>query len=822
MNVLNACKMSAALGLVLLATIAIPTENLALAQAGETAQPARESGGLEEIVVTARKRAESAQDVPVSLTAITAEMVERYDLTSLEKLAASTPQFNVGRASNGSGAQITLRGIGSQATSIGLEQSTAIVVDGVYYGQGRVINEAFLDLSRIELLKGPQALYFGKNATAGVINISTADPTQKWESMLRAGYEFQARQPILEGFISGPISPTLSFRLTARVSKMYGDLFKNIAVPTTLTTLDLGTGATTDRVQLPSDGPFPGTDERVVRGTLKWEPMDRLAFTLKAGFNVSKDDSNAGNYVPSVCAKADGTAQTNPLVRCSKSFNIHQPGHPAGFGNGGVPGTRADGQPFNDYKSRTFTGTINYDADRFSVTSVTNYNWNRNLWALGFNIESPTSFTTSAEDTTYWAFSNENRLQTNFDSPVNGMIGTYYQRSKRDYYQNGNFVALTDSSAPDPFKNLAYTKSSQTKGETISVFGQASWKIVPKVELNAGARYTNETKDSFLQSPYIMSVLRGLFLQYDPNDPATRINGDQKFTNWSPEATIRFKPNDDVMMYGAYKTAYKSGGFSNSAFVVNGAPASNIAFNPEKARGFELGIKTTLLDRQLRLNANVYSYKYDNLQVDFFDSITFQFITTNAGSATTKGVETEFEYAPDAVPGLGLHGSINYNRARYEDYIAPCYGGQSIQAGCNTTFLGGFGQDLSGQPTAIAPKVTASLGGSFETQMNNNWQFGFSADARYSGSYLGSSFGEPLSRNGSYISLDASVRLRTQDSRWEIALLGRNLTNNFHISGILDAPNSGTGTGTATALPADILGLADNPRTVRLQLTWRP
>jgi iron complex outermembrane receptor protein len=812
-----------ALGLMLTGSLALMPATSSWAQTAAAAQPAKEAGGLEEIVVTARKRVESAQDVPVSLTAITAEMIDRYDLTSLEKIAASTPQFNVGRASNGSGAQITLRGIGSQPTSIGLEQSTAIVVDGVYYGQGRVINEAFLDLSRVELLKGPQALYFGKNATAGVVNISTADPTKKWESMARAGYEFQARQPIVEGFISGPITSNLSFRLTGRFSKMYGDLFHNIAVPTTLTTFDLGNGfAATDRVQNPSRGPFPGTDEKVVRGTLKWEPIDKLTLTLKAGFNVADDSSNAGNYVPSVCAKADGTAQTNPLVRCAQSFDIHQPSAPAGFENGGVPGTRADGQPYNSYRSTTVTGTINYDIDRFSIASITNYNKNRNEWGLGFNIESPTSYTTSHEDTTYWSFSNENRLQTNFDGPLNGMIGTYYQRSTRDYFQNGNFIPLTDSSAPAAFQNLAYTKDSQTKGETVSGFGQLSWKIVPKVELNAGARYVHETKDSYLFHPYIISVLRGLFLQYDPNNPSTKVNANQKFDNWSPEATIRFKPTEDVMIYGAYKTAYKSGGFSGSAFVVNGAPVSNVAFAPEKAHGFEGGIKTTLLDRQLRLNMTAYSYTYDNLQVDFFDSISFQFITTNAGAATTKGVETEFEYAPRALPGLGLHGSVNYNKARYKDYIAPCYGGQSIQAGCSTTFLGGFGQDLSGAPTAMAPLVTASLGGSYETSVTDKLLLGFSVDTRYSSDYLASSFGEPLSRNGSYVNLDASVKLRTQDNHYEVALIGRNLTNKFRISGDLDAPNSGTGTGTANALPADILGFADNPRTIRLQFTWRP
>ncbi|MFT5134667.1 MAG: iron complex outermembrane receptor protein [Gammaproteobacteria bacterium] len=651
--------------------------------------------------------------------------------------------------------------------------------------------------------------------------MTTANPTDTWDAMVRAGYEINADQPSGEAMISGPLNDTVSFRLAGRYSKMNGSLFNNIAEPVTLTTLDLATGLLTDRVQEPSKGPFPGTEDLVMRGTLKWEATEDLSFVFKAGYNEAKDSANAYNYVPSVCARADGTAQTNPLVRCAQNFDIHQPNAPAGFENGGVPGTRADGQPYNDYKSRTFTGTINYEHDKFSFSSVNNYNKHRNKWGLGFNIESPTSFTTSAENTSYSAFSNENRIQTKFDGPINIMVGTYYQDSSRVYFQNGNFVGLTDSSAPDPFQNLAYTKDSETDGETFAAFTQITWNAMEDLELSVGARYTHETKDSFLFHPYIMSALQGLFLQFDATNPATRIDSAQTFNNTSPEATIRYKWNDDIMIYGAYKTAYKSGGFSGSAFIINGAPASNVAFDPEKARGFEIGFKSTLMDQQLRFNLDAYRYKFDSLQVDFFDSISFQFITTNAGAARTTGVEASFEFAPHAMPGLDLYGAVNYNKARYINYIAPCYGGQSIQDGCDTTFLGGFGQDLSGQPTAIAPKMTAAFGGSYEMPFMDKFTMEISGNGRYSGSYLGSSFGEPLSRNGSYVNLDASLRVRTNDEHWELAIIARNLTNNFHINGVLDAPNSGTGTGTANGLAADILGLAANPRTVKLQLGWR-
>jgi iron complex outermembrane receptor protein len=787
----------------------------------QTNDGVRESGGLEEVVVTARKRVESAQDVPVSLTAFSAEMVDRYDLTSLEKLSNSTPEFNVGRASNGSGAQITLRGIGSQPTSIGLEQSTAIVVDGVYFGNGHVINEAFFDLERVELLKGPQALFFGKNATAGVVNITTAGPSDTWDGMVRAGYEVNADQPSGEAMITGPLSDTVSFRLAGRYSKMNGDLFNNIANPIDLVTLDLNTFASTTRTQQPSNGPFPGTEDLVLRGTLKWEATEQLTLTFKAGYNEVEDSSNAYNFVPTVCANPDNTSQTNALVTCSKSFNIHQPSAPAGFENGGIPGTRADGQPYNDYKSRTFTGIIDYDNDNFSFSSVTNYNKHRNRWGLGFNVESATAFTTSTENTSYWAFSTENRIESKFDGPFNVMLGAYYQKSKRDYFQNGIFAGFTDSSAPAGSENLTYSKVSETDGETVAGFGQITWDVADNLEVAVGARVTHETKDSFLNHPYIIGAFQFLFLQLDPTNPATEIIGDQSFNNTSPEATIRYKWSDDLMIYGAFKTAYKSGGFSGSAFIINGAPASNIAFEAEKARGFEAGFKSTLFDNQLRFNLNAYTYKFKNMQVDFFDSITFQFITTNAGSARTTGVETSFEYAPNSVQGLNLYGALNYNKARYLNFIAPCYGGQSIQAGCDTTLLGGFGQDLSGAPTAVAPKITAALGGNYEMPFMDKFTLSIGANGRYSGSYLGSSFGEPLSRNGNYINIDGSLRLLTNDGHWEFAIVGRNLTNNFHINGVLDAPNSGTGTGTANALPADILGFASNPRTVKLQLTWR-
>ncbi|GAB4142303.1 MAG: TonB-dependent receptor [Sphingomonadales bacterium] len=768
--------------------------------------------GLEEIFVTARKREESLQNVPVAVTAFASEQINRYDLTSLEKLAAFTPQLVIGRASNGSGAQITLRGIGSQPTSIGLEQSTATVVDGVYFGHGLFINEALFDLERIELLKGPQALFFGKNATAGVVAVTTANPTDELDVMARAGFEFRSQNLVTEGHISGPLAPTLTGRLAVRFANMFDGYFNDLSEGITTATLDIATGNLNPRFQPAGDDNRPGTNEKFARATLQWKPTERLTATLKISGMRAEDDSNAWNYVPFACPS--GFTQPNPNVPCERKFNVYSGKFPEGLG-GNIPNSREDGSQFNLYKSFSATGTLDYSFDQVDLTSVTNYNWHRNIWGLTQHIFSATSFIAATQNTSFWSFSNETRAQTNLDGPINGMLGVLYQKTKRDHDMAAAFAPLEDSSLPDNLRFLSYDKPSQTDGETIAVFGQATWQILPELELAGGARYTHETKKSFLVQSFVNAALQGLF----PQD--FLIEADQTFNDWSPEATLTYQPADNLTVYGAFKTAYKSGGFSNSALVTALTVPTDITFEPETAKGFELGLKTTLADNQLRLNVVAFTYKYKNLQVDFFDSVTFQFITTNAGAARAEGVELEAQYAPRGIPGLTMQGSLNYNDTRYLQFIAPCYGGQSIAAGCNTNFQGAVGQDLSGQSTAMAPEWTASIGANYETAVSDDFILGISADGRWSDNYLGSNFGHPLSFQKSYINLDATLRFGTADGQWELAVIGRNLTNSFRIGGVIDQPNSGSGTGTAVAVPADQVGYVDFPRTVRAQLTWR-
>ncbi|HLY54301.1 MAG TPA: TonB-dependent receptor [Stellaceae bacterium] len=780
------------------------------------AEPATDQG-LEEITVTARKRTENIQDVPAVVNAITAEQIQKFDLTSIEKVAAEMPDFSVGRASNGSGAQLTLRGIGTSSTSIGVEQSVATIVDGVYYGQGRVIDEGFFDLASIELLEGPQALFFGKNATAGVISFTTADPTDKPEYMARLGYEFGSEQVLGEAVASGPITDTLSLRLAVRGTDMFGGYYTNEATTQPYDVLDIATGRTVHTVAPPAATDEPGEDQFLGRVTAVWKPDSQLTATLKLAGDQQNFNNSSWNYVMYNCV--GGFSHLNPTIPCAANFVVHQNDAPAQvaadmpFSDGGAP--------YNNYVSASGTGTIKYVMDEATLTSITNYSWNRDRWLCACNFQSSPTGTWATENSSWRALSEEARVLTTFDGPLNAMAGVYYQSTKRVFHQYIAFANLEDSAFPSE-AFLATTKASATNGETVSPFAQITYKVIPSVELAAGARYTYETKDSFFDQPYNNPALTGIFTPATSTDPAHPgiITANQGFTNWSPEATVTWKPTDDVTTYAAYKTGYKSGGFSNSG--INSGfsphPAQDFVFRPEVPRGFELGIKTSLLDNRARLNLDLYKYHYQNLQVDFFNSPTFAFITTNAGSATTQGVDLTGEYAPPGVPGLTLHAALNYNDAKYGHVNFPCFAGETPAQGCNGLTSR---QDLVGQPLAMAPKWSAAFGFNYETEVMGGYNLGTSFEGKYSDSYLASAFGAPNSEQGSYVTIDAAVRLTTADDQWEIALIGKNLTDQFFVTGVVDGPSTGSGTGTPAGVPADQLGFGNVPRTVMLQVTWR-
>jgi len=803
--------------LVVTSTLALALAGVGIAYAQEPAgdgmQPA---SGLEEVIVTARKREESVQDIPVNVSAMTEQQIRENDLTSLEKLAASTPNLNVGRASNGSGAQITLRGIGTSSTSIGIEQSVAVIVDGAYYGQGRVINEGFFDMARLELLKGPQALFFGKNATAGVVSMTTADPGEETEFLVRGYYEFEAEQVVGEFIASVPISDTFGFRVAVRGSKMNGGYYENVMEPFNYPTFDIATGMLNSHTATPASKESPGEEEFLGRVTLKWTPSDALTATLK--FMLDQNEINNSSWDYSCFASPTGVSALTGYP-CNGGFVTHQADFPLDIA-ANFPVAKKDGSEFNDYKSKAVTFNLNYELDDVTWTWVNNWNTNDNEWACNCDFQASPITVFATEDAVWDAVSTELRMLTTLDGPFNVMLGGYYQDTKREFDQYIAFANIEDSSQSPANRYIATSKTSQTDGKTWSLFGQIIWTLTDTVELTAGVRYTDEKKDSIFSQPYNNAAVTFIFRPAEA--PGGVVTAAQKFTNWSPEATLSWKATDDVMTYVAYKTGYKSGGFSNSG--INSGfspdPLADLTFDEEKAKGFEAGIKSTLADNQLRLNVNAYRYKYEDLQVDFFRSDIFAFNTITA-DAVTKGFEVQMEFAPNTVPGLILHGEIDYNKSRYDKSAVPCYAGQAPAAGCTLNVGGVPYQDVDGKPTAIAPDWAGIIGGRYEASVGTGMYMAIAADARYSDSYLASGFAHPLSKIDSYWYFDASIRFGSNNGRWEVALIGKNLGDEFYVNGVVDGPSTGGGTGTPDGVLADQLGFGNLPRTIALEATFR-
>jgi len=801
----------------------------AFSQATPEASPATNAapaaaltGGLEEIVVTARKQVENLQNIPVAETVLSAKQLQNFGVTSIEKMSSLAPQLIIGRSGAGNGASIGLRGVSVANSSVSIEQSVATVIDGVYYNGGRALNEGLFDLSQAEVLKGPQSLFYGKNTTAGVISLTTANPTRTFTGMVRGSYEINAKQPSVEAFVSGPISDTLGFRVAGRWTKQYGALFTNINSAHTDFTADNATGRVNPHLVPETEHNMPGEKSAIVRGTLRYEPTSNFSATAKLTYNTYSSASPNGNVVISYCPPTG--VPSDPTAPCGHIFKLTQNAVPADIAATDPLMNVHGGKPFTEYRSFSALGNLQYTGDKITVSVLPGYIRWRNSFLADFDHVNNYPLTANAlgakqgswtaERSVDNAYSVEARAQSKLGGMINFMVGGYYQNNHLDFAQDTNApTGFENSAAADPTDRfVSVRKLSHTYGKTLSGFGQVMIDITRTLNLTGGARYTHETKSSVFNQPYVTPGAQATYL-------ITSIGADQTFNNWSPEATITWKPIRNVTTYVSYKTGYKSGGYSISGLITRNTKVTDPAFEPEDTKGFEGGVKSTLLDNQLRLNLDLFTYKYRNLQVDYLDSTLIQFFTLNAASLRTRGGELQIEYAPRSAPGLRVHSSIGFIDAKYTSFpFAPCLSGQTVAQGCvfGATPSGSrFSQNLAGERPQQAPKWTGSLGIDYDMALPNDQKLLFSMNGRYSSSYSTNPFvNSQLAYQfdqSQFATIDASVRFAGSKDRWELAVIGKNLTNHFIVTTASNVPFT-TGS---------VRGGVLDPRTVAIEGTFK-
>jgi len=814
------------------ALLAVMNPGAAFAQAAKPAADAAEAAPAKEEVITvfARRDAESLQNVPLTITAIGAATLAKYNVNKVADIVTRIPTLNVQIGGSGAGAQISLRGVGSSNISAAFDSAVALDFDGVQVSTGRLLQAGFVDPAQIDVLKGPQSLYFGKSASAGVLQIRTADPTKSWEYGANASYEFEEKGYQVGGYISGPLSDTFGIRLAAQ----YNDVKEYVKIAP-------GTPALLRN---------RGLRDFVGRATLEWEPTSDFKANLKAAYTRNTNDGAVGtaDIYCGANGRADevvllsgaiaipSTADCNPFNKFvttadptptavkkfpdgSAGANGKYPGHP--FGETDIFFTRLliNAKLSDTIKLVSTTGYLDMRAVDFDSYSYVGKSpaFNPNGVPVGAIAPAlaavntpgtPQGMGSSDPENKTKQFTQELRFVSSFSGPFNFTFGAFYEKRTIDFNTSQQAVNISII-APDPVTGNTYDwfKKHQTKTNTYSVFGSGTFDITDQLELTGGVRWTREEKVNTITVPYVHTFLS--------SGPAFIKSGffsgpiPFKDTNFSPEVTLRYKFSPDFNVYGAFKTGYKSGGIDNSALPSSNllgfndpakrdAVAAGLIFKSETSRGGEIGFKAQLADRTITLNATAYYYTFDNLQVQNFNATTIQFVTTNAGQLTTKGIDIDFGWRTP-IEGLRFTGALAYLDAKYTKNFFT-------GTGPDGKFGTADDPNIRGRRAARAPEFAGNLAFDYTAPLSDTMELGLSGNVAYSGSYFTSQTTFTDYKQPSYATIDGTISIGAPGGKWKLALIANNITNKIFVNTSggrpFLAPPGGYGTpGSATYVP---------------------
>lgn len=727
------------------------------------------------IIVQARRQNETLQEVPVSVTAIGGETLERYSIDQVADITSRVPTLNVQVGGSGSGGQLSLRGVGSSNISAAFDSAVAFEYDGVIVSSSRLVQAGFFDVEQVDVLRGPQSLFFGKSATAGVLSLRSANPTPNWEVGVRGSYEFEEKGYLIGGYVSGPLSDTLGIRLAGQFNDI--EEFQILQDNT------------------PAVNQERGLTDLILRGTLDWQPSDRFRANLKLQYTKSENDGAIGtaeidcgaNGVADSIFLLGGGLQIPAGYDCNTGDQRYYLSDAAPQLSGPVPGNSPangrNGVPFGE--TEIWFSRLQFELDLSDTLTLTSVTGLLNLDAIDFDCYSYGGFFPGPNGTRIPGaagcsdpinqleqYSQEVRLASDFDGPFNFMLGAFYE-DRTFIFDTSQQAVNISFVAPDPVTGFTYDydKIHTTKTEALSLFGSVLIDITDKLELSGGVRWTDETKVQTIAVPYVHTFLQGpVFV------PPGFFSGPIEFAddNFSPEATLKYQATDDINIYASFKTGFKSGGIDNSALPSNSLSQaalsgdfSGLIFRSEEAIGGEIGIKSQWADRTVTLNATVYQYVFKDLQVQNFNASTIQFITSNAGELTTKGVDLESSWRTP-VDGLRLSANLSYLDAQYTaEFLQP--GGQ------------GGPVDLNGRRGSQAPEWSGNFAVDWTVPLSDSLELFLSGNAAYNDGYITdestlNDFVQP-----SFWTLDTNVSVGHPDGNWKLALVATNLTDEIFV-----------------------------------------
>ncbi len=710
-------------------TLAMLASVASLAQAQQSTTAAKpDDGTVQEVTVTATRRAEPLQKVPVAVSVIGGDDLERANRNTLGAVASQVPSVNFRTNASNKDTTLFIRGVGTISTSPGVEPTVSTVVDGVVLARPGQATIDLLDVDRIEVLRGPQGTLFGRNASAGVVSIITKAPSKSLERFVDVSY-FSGNEMRLRGGISGELSPGgARGSVTALVGKYDGNV-KNVF----------------------NGEDVNGYDKKGLRGRLEFDATSALKVTLGADYLKSSDTVPTGVITAtSTVAFPSGAVTNNPAFAAALSPVV------ASLEN------RQINSNFKTHVNDTNAGgslTLDWKlGSGRTLTSITAYRtWDNNQFQDGDRLSAPTAAFPQSHDTGTLKFkqaTQELRIASPGGETVDYVAGLFLLNSKNDEVYRRDVRRIIAGANQDDNGVADYG----TETNSYAVFGEGTMRFTSALRGVLGLRYT---KDDLEFRHSRVSTQAAAFPGVQPavaNSGSTSANG----------STVRIGPQYDfapnVSGYATYSKGYKGPAFNVFFNMLN---RDTLAIAPETSDSYELGLKSTLLDNKLRLNVAVFSTKYQNYQANFFDLVSGAVVTRliNAGDVSTKGVEIDFVARP--MTGLTVSGALANIQARIDNFNCPAGAAASCQ--------------VNGKPLPYSPDWKASLQGAYRFSLANGMGVEFGSDYTWQSEvqYDIGQFADTI--QPAYGIWNATASL-TSPGGWRVSFLVKNLTDKSYAS----------------------------------------
>jgi len=718
---------------------------------------------IEEVVVTAQRREETLQDVPIAVTALSGDFLQQQQVFSVESLSLYTPSLHIfAEAVNSE--FYTIRGVGRANEDIGSDSGVAVFIDDVYIARQGAANLSLFDIERVEILRGPQGTLWGKNATGGAINIITRKPTDKVSGYLSVDVgEYGTRN--FRAAVNAPlINDKLSGRIAVQARERDG-LYKN------LTTGESGNNINTQSL----------------RGSLRYTPSDATEVLLSADW----ERSDQKGVLKSVIVDVPGTPYVlkdffrvtfptqEPDIRSSRS------------GDNGKQGVDQYGANL----------TIRHELSFADLVFVSGYR-SEDSFHREDNDHAPEVSAVVFSDQNSSSFSQEIRLASRDSGALTWTAGLYWfhENAKRNQGRYSDFFGpggLVGPRSPE-YQNSTTMFETGITTNSYAFFGQATYDFTEQLSLTLGGRFTSDKK-SFDVNAFATSNVPGgsdysLFI---PNG-AFNTSNSETWNRFTPRAVLAYKFNDELNSYLSYSEGFKSGGFDGSPKNA----AAVVPFEPEKVKNYEVGLKGRFFDNRLTTDLAAFFIDFTDLQLQGFDPVTGSPITSNAAAAEIKGVELEIA----ALLGENLTFKLGASILDHEftDYFIRVFD-PTIQGGPPFRTV-----DKAGDRIGLIPRYNAHVGLRYTWPSNDYGEWSVSGD--WSMADKTTTVFNTLWSN-SYDVLDLRLNWEPSQGNWYASLWLKNALDEQYYRGGGPVPD----------LFDKIarLGLMADPRIFGVTFTWR-